>query len=137
MAEWIDSGLPFHAMRDWYTHADPVLAGLWGGVAGVFPDMAGAIDRFRAEVPLNTNWDQFFLRDRVWPAVRDHIMVHDRCFNAYAARPFPTPTPQQAHVGQNEYATDKQGQAAALAAYAERIPALALPRAVELNIKLG
>ena len=137
VAEWLASGLPFHAMRDWVCHTDPMLAGLWGGIAGVFPDMAGAIDRFRAEVPLNTNWDQFFLRDRVWPAVRDHIMVHDRCFNAYAARPFPTPTPQQAHVGQNEYATDKQGQAAALAAYAERIPALALPRAVELNFKLG
>ena len=137
VAEWIASGLPFHAMRDWITHSDPMLAGLWGGVARAFPDMAGAIANFRAEVPLNTNWDQFFLRDQVWPAVRDHIMVHDRCFNAYAARPFPTPTPRQAHVGQNEYATDKDGQAAALAAYTERIPALALPRAVKLDFKLG
>ena len=138
VAEWIDSGLPFHAMRDWYTHADPVLAGLWGGVAGVFPDMAGSVARFRKSVPLSTNWDQFFLRDQVWPAIRDHCLVHDRCFESYRARPFPTPTPGgKEHVGQNEYATDKQTQAAALAAYAERIPALALARAINFDFKLG
>ena len=137
VAEWLASNVRFHAMRDWVSHTDPMLAGLWGGIAGTFPDMAGAISAFRAAVPLNTNWDQLFLRDRVWPAIRDDIMVHDRCFSAHATRPFPTPTPPVAHVGQNEYATDKAGQAAALAAYAQRIPALALPRPVNLNFRLG
>lgn len=139
VAEWIDSGLPFHAMRDWYTHTDPMLAGMWGGVVGVFPNMAAAFASFRATNPLNTNWDQHLLREQVWPAIRDHVMVHDRLFNAHATRrfPTPTPTPQTAHVGQNEFATDKAGQAAALAAFADRIPALALPRPVKLDFKLG
>jgi tetratricopeptide (TPR) repeat protein len=138
VAKWLESGLPFHAMRDWYTHTDPLLAGLWGGVAGVYPDMAAAIAAFTESTPLNTNWDQYFLRDQVWPAVRDHIMVHDRYFSAHRAQPFPTPTPPgQEHVGQNEYAHDKAAQAAALAPFAERIPALALPRAVKLDLKLG
>ena len=137
VAEWIASGLPFHAMRDWVTHTDPLLAGLWGGIATVFPDMAGAIKHSRRSAPLNTNWDQYFLRDQVWPAIRDHVMVHDRCFAAHATRPFPTPTPPQGHVGQNEYATDKPAQAAALAAYARPIPALMLSRPVKLDFKRG
>ncbi|MEO5577593.1 MAG: tetratricopeptide repeat protein [Sphingomicrobium sp.] len=138
VTEWIDSRVPFHAMRDWISHTDPMLAGLWGGVAGMLPEMAAAIEQFRRRVPLNTNWDQFFLRDQVWPAIRDHILVHDRLFSTHAARPFPTATPPGAeHVGQNEFASDQAAQAAALAAYAERIPALALPRPVNLKFKLG
>ena len=138
VAEWLDSGLPFHAMRDWYTHTDPLLAGMWGGIAGMFPDMAGAIAAFREATPLNTNWDQFFLRDQLWPAIRDQAMVHDRYFTAHRARPFPTPTPKGTeHVGQNEYGADESGQAAALAAFAERIPALQLGRRVKLDFKLG
>lgn len=137
VSDWIDSGLPFHAMRDWYTHTDPMLAGMWGGVAGVLPDMKNAIADYRDNHPLNTNWDQAFLSNQVWPAVRDQILVHDRLFETHATRPFPTPTPPVAHVGQNEYAVDKQGQAAALAAFADRIPALSLPRSLKLDFQLG
>ena len=138
VAEWLDSGQPFHAMRDFYTHTDLLLAGLWGGIAGVFPDMTGAIAGYKESTSFNSNWDQFFLRDRVWPAIRDHILVHDRLFESHRARPFPTATPDgDLHVGQNEYVTDKAAQAEALAAYAERIPALGLPRAVKLDFKLG
>ena len=42
VAKWLGSGLPFHAMRDYYTHTDPLLAGMWGGIAGVFPDIKSA-----------------------------------------------------------------------------------------------
>lgn len=136
--EWLASGRPFHAMRDWYTHTDPILAGMWGGIAGVFPDMAGTIAAFRRSTPLNTNWDQFFLRDQIWPAIRDQVLIHDRYFSAYRAQPFPTATPPgEEHIGQNEYASDEPGQAAALAAFACRIPALQLPHPVKLDFKLG
>ena len=68
------------------------------------------------------------LRDQVWPAIRDHALVHDRCYATHGARPFPTPTPPgREHVGQNEYNSDRNAQAQALAAFAERIPALQLP----------
>lgn len=140
VAEWIESGLPFHAMRDWWTHTDPMLAGLWGGIAGVFPDMAGRLAGFIGDKPGSTNWDQYFLRDQVWPAIRDHVLVHDRCYPAYRALPFPTPTPQgREHVGQNEFASDQVGQARALAAFAEKVPALRLPVAkpVKLRFRTG
>ncbi len=125
--EWIASALPFHALRDWYTHTDPILAGLWDGIAGVFPDMGGTLDRFLVTQPMNTNWDQFFLRDRVWPAIRDDCLVHDRCFGSHAARPFPTPAPPgREHVGQNEFASDQVAQATLLLPYKDRVPALGL-----------
>ena len=136
VAQWIESGLPFHAMRDWWTHTDPMLAGLWGGIAGVFPDMSGRIAGFIGDKPLSTNWDQYFLRDQVWPAIRDQVMVHDRCYAAWRAQPFPTPTPAgREHVGQNEYASDQAGQARALAAFAERVPALRLPVAMPVELQ--
>lgn len=138
VADWIASGLPFHAMRDWYTHTDPMLAGMWGGVAEVFPDMAGAIAAFRQSTPLNTNWDQFFLRDQIWPAIRNDVLVHDRYFSAHRAQPFPTATPRgNEHVGQNEFASDEPGQAAALSAFAAHIAALQLARPVKLDLKIG
>ena len=133
--QWIESGLPFHAMRDWWTHTDPMLAGLWGGIAGVFPDMVGCIEKFIGDKQQSTNWDQYFLRDQVWPAIRDHVMVHDRCFPAHRAQPFPTPTPGgREHVGQNEYNSDRNAQAERLASYAARVPALRLP--VSIPVKL-
>lgn len=136
VAQWIESGLPFHVMRDWWTHTDPMLAGLWGGVAGVFPDLAGRLASFIGDKPLSTNWDQYFLRDQVWPAIRDHVMVHDRCYPAWRARPFPTPTPAgREHVGQNEYASDQAGQAQALATFAARVPALRLPVAMPVTLQ--
>jgi hypothetical protein len=128
VAEWIADDRPFHVMRDWWTHTDPILAGLWGGIAGAFPDMTGCVERFIGDRPLSTNWDQYFLRDQVWPAIRDQVMVHDRCYPAHRALPFPTPTPPgREHVGQNEYNSDRAAQAAALADFAERVPALQLP----------
>src|SRR4029453_1676983 len=30
VAEWIVEGQSFHVMRDWWTHTDPILAGMWG-----------------------------------------------------------------------------------------------------------
>lgn len=134
--EWVRSGLPFHVMRDWYTHTDPMLAGMWGGLAGAFPDLEGVLKSFRDEVPPSLNWDQRFLRERVWPAIRDHSMIHDRCFTSHNARPFPTPTPNgREHVGQNEFISDPAAQASALAAFAHRVPALKLA-AKSLRLKL-
>ena len=52
------------------------------------------------------------------------------------AQPFPTPTPPgQEHVGQNEYASDQAAQAAALADFAARVPALRLPVAQPVKLR--
>jgi tetratricopeptide (TPR) repeat protein len=46
---WLRSGCYFHAMRDWYTHTDLILAGMWGGVGNILPSPT---DLFRAR----TGW---------------------------------------------------------------------------------
>ena len=37
--EWLKSGRPFHVMRDHVYHIDLILAGMWGGRAGMLPNM--------------------------------------------------------------------------------------------------
>ena len=37
---WLRSDFHFHAMRDWYSHTDLLLAGMWGGVGGILPPPA-------------------------------------------------------------------------------------------------
>lgn len=40
--DWLNSGQPFHVMRDFLTHSELVLAGLWGRIAAIFPAWANA-----------------------------------------------------------------------------------------------
>lgn len=127
VGEWVASGEAFHVMRDWYTHTDPMLAGMWGGFAGLLPAMAETIASFRSETALLTNWDQWFLRERVWPQVRGSVMVHDRLFAGHRSRPFPgAPPPIPEHVGQDEHGARGELQAERLRPFAKRVPALAL-----------
>lgn len=125
VAAWLSSGRWFHVMRDWWTHTDLIMAGMWGGVGGVLPDLAGLLDRYdsgKAETP---NIDQWFLRDRVWPLIRGSVLVHDRCFTPPGALPFPSPVPVGTyHVGQDEFAVRADRQEQLLAAWLDRLPCL-------------
>ena len=124
---WLESDKPFHVMRDWWTHTDPILAGMWGGLGGVLPPLGPLIDRYRSRSIETPNWDQWFLRDRVWPSIRAATLVHDRIFKTEGSIPFPGIEPQgNLHVGQNEYAVRKAQQAQELARFKTRVPSLGL-----------
>lgn len=111
VAEWIASDCWFHVMRDWWTHTDLMLAGMWGGVAGVLPDLARMVADYNPKTAETPNVDQWFLRDRVWACVRTSCLVHDRCFSPPGARPWPQPDPEGSfHVGQNEHAARRPQQ---------------------------
>jgi len=93
---WIDSGLPFHSMRDHPHHAPPLMGGLWGGVTGLLPNMRSMIlDSGFATQPFNreTNYsnDQLFLSRFVWPQVYGRCLEHDSCTRNIhpTALPFP------------------------------------------------
>ncbi|WP_158581998.1 tetratricopeptide repeat protein [Sphingomonas edaphi] len=125
--QWLDSGKPFHVMRDWWTHTDPMLAGMWGGLGGVLPPLKPMIESYRSKQVETPNWDQWFLRDRVWPSIANVSFVHDRFFRPDGSAPFPGPEPEgNYHVGQNEFAVRKAEQAAALAAFRSDVPSLRL-----------
>jgi hypothetical protein len=105
--EWTASSFWFHHMRDYFTHTDLILAGLWGGCRGALPQLR----------PLMLSWlarqnqtartvDQDFLRETVWPFVRQSVLNHDELFGFHNPRPFPAHEPvrwstEQFHVGSN------------------------------------
>lgn len=124
---WLDSGKAFHVMRDWWTHTDPILAGMWGGLGGVLPPVAPLIASYKPKVMETPNWDQWFLRDRIWPSIRAHALVHDRCFHGDGADPFPGLPPRgNIHVGQDEYAVRREQQAEELAPFKSSASSLQL-----------
>ena len=124
---WLEGDAAFHVMRDWWTHTDPILAGMWGGRGGVLPPLAPLIDSYRSKQVETPNWDQWFLRDCVWPAIRTVSLVHDRLFETENSTPFPGIEPQgNLHVGQNEFAVRKAQQAEELARFKANVPSLKL-----------
>jgi len=111
--EWLASEKYFHVMRDWWTHTELILAGMWGGVAGILPDMKQNIEMFQSKNELleTPNSDQIFLREVVWPSIRGSVLVHDRFFESYQSKTWLGPLPEgNFHVGQDEYATRRNEQ---------------------------
>lgn len=125
---WTESDRWFHLMRDWWTHTDLVLAGMWGGIAGVLPPMAAMLERYAPPALETPNVDQWFLRDVVWAFMRQSCLVHDRCFKMPHAVPMPGPLPAgNEHVGQSEFSARRGEQARLLAAWIDQHPCLGMP----------
>ena len=115
VAQWIASDRWFHVMRDWWTHTDLMLAGMWGGVAGVLPDLARSLKQYTPATVETPHIDQIFLRDRVWPLIRGQCLVHDRYFSPPGAVKWDLPEPAgNTHVGQDVFAARRTEQAARL-----------------------
>jgi hypothetical protein len=93
---WLASGRDFHIMRDHVLNAELVLGGMWGGRAGVLPEMAREATAWVAIDParLNTRYDdQRFLRFVVWPLIRDRSLTHDSAYKFLDAVDFPPDVP--------------------------------------------
>jgi GR25 family glycosyltransferase involved in LPS biosynthesis len=111
VAEWLASDQWFHVMRDYWTHTDPILAGMWGGRSGLLPDLAPLVMSYQSGKLETLNVDQWFLRDRVWPMIRSGTLIHDRCFRVLEARQWPDADPPGGwHVGQDESTARRQEQ---------------------------
>jgi hypothetical protein len=93
-------------MRDWFTHTDLLLAGMWGGVGGILPAPAvllGAYTSWRVE---NDHVDQDILSETVWPVIRRNVLIHDSIFQpCLGSVPFPPfgALPAGHHIGQNAF----------------------------------
>ncbi|MEY2891659.1 MAG: hypothetical protein RJA98_1567 [Pseudomonadota bacterium] len=104
---WLDSGHWFHLMRDYCTHSELLLAGMWGGCGGVFRGVATQLlDATRRPPQLGTRLiDQHWLRSHAWPTVRQSVLAHDTVFGFDGGLPFPTHPPVASdiefHVGMN------------------------------------
>jgi hypothetical protein len=115
VADWLGSGKAFHVMRDSSQHSELILAGMWGAHRG---NIGGMEDRVRAFVdsrPRTANYvvaDQHFLRQAVWPIVRENVCTHDSYFNFMSPRRFSNEfaLPRSMHIGQNDQVHFKSGK---------------------------
>ncbi|MEM8685693.1 MAG: tetratricopeptide repeat protein [Pseudomonadota bacterium] len=112
--DWIGSARHFHVMRDFYTHTDPMLAGLWGGVRGAVPaELREEMKSYLDDPTKTANADQKFLREKVWPVARASVLIHDSKFDVLGAKPYPRHSAlgrdeaQLSHIGSNAHLLKK------------------------------
>ncbi len=102
--DWLTSNKHFHIMRDWYTHSELILGGMWGGVAGVLPKLEPLIDDCYHQYFQDRTTDQLFLRYYIWPLIKSDYLAHDSKFGFGHYHEFPIlgRFPNESHhVGQN------------------------------------
>jgi tetratricopeptide (TPR) repeat protein len=119
--EWLNSDKHFHIIRDWWTHTDLILAGLWGGVAGILPNMKTLLNNYSPNSVTTSNIDQWFLRDCIWRYIKTSSLIHDRCFSDGRSLPVPGPLPEgNFHIGSCEFHQRPEFQEKILAAWLDR-----------------
>lgn len=97
---WLESEFPFYCLRDHPVHAEVMLAGMWGGFTGVLPKIAplmqGHLTRDHARAV-----DQRFLRDIIWPRIREATLAIDSCYSLGNSVDYPPgfPVRGRVHVG--------------------------------------
>lgn len=107
VAQWVASDYWFHHMRDYFTHTELILAGLWGGCRGGLMTLKPLMQAWLARQTDVTRFaDQIFLREIVWPTLHRSVMSHDDWFDFHGAIPFPAHEAirwrtQSFHVGSN------------------------------------
>jgi hypothetical protein len=119
--EWLNSEKHFHIIRDWWTHTDLILAGLWGGVAGILPNIKKLLNNYSPNALTSSNIDQWFLRDCMWCYIKTSSLIHDRCYSNGHTLPIPGPLPEgDLHIGACEYHQRPELQEKLLAAWLDR-----------------
>ncbi len=105
VADWQAGPAAVHVMRDWPTHCQLMLAGMWGTRTGTLPKLEPLIRDYlaaTAHVRNNRARDQHFLAEVLWPYVRPQVREHDTCFGRGTPFPAGTELPFPMHVGQND-----------------------------------
>jgi protein O-GlcNAc transferase len=76
--EWLESGKLFHIMRDHPYHSYQIQAGMFG--ARKNPNIPSWIELINKVIqPSHSYYDQFFLRDIIYPIIKPDSLVHT-CF---------------------------------------------------------
>lgn len=79
--QWIDSGYPFHVVRDHVLHNELMIGCLWAGRTDCGIDIVALMRRYFAGVPTaRYGHDQFMLGRELWPLIRGISLVHDKYY---------------------------------------------------------
>ena len=103
---WLASNCHFHTMRDYFTHTDLLLAGMWGGVGGILPNVDTLFANRQGWRAEGNHIDQDLLSETVWPAIRHRCLIHDSVFTGcLGSVPFPPFGALQpgSHIGENSF----------------------------------
>ncbi|PJI47611.1 MAG: hypothetical protein CTR55_18095 [Pseudomonas sp.] len=105
---WLQSGFWYHHMRDYFSHTELLLAGMWAGCHNPnLPGIRELIAQYLKEEEAHKRFaDQYFLRRSLWPTIRQSLLSHDDLFGFLDAQPFPPHEPvrwrmEAFHVGCN------------------------------------
>jgi hypothetical protein len=96
--EWLKSNKDFHIMRDHPYHQTEILGGMWGCRNGVLKNIKELITNYKK----GNFWqvDQNFLRELIYPIIKEKSFVHDSYLNYEAFRkPFPSVRKNKEFVG--------------------------------------
>ena len=79
--QWIDSGYPFHVVRDHVLHNELMIGCLWGGRTDCDIDIVALMRRYFGGAPTaRYGHDQFMLGRQLWPLIRSRCLVHDKYY---------------------------------------------------------
>lgn len=84
--KWIESDKNFHIMRDHPYHATEILGGMWGVKSPMLKNIKKMIEEYSKGDFYQV--DQNFLKEIVYPLVKETSMIHDEFFEK---KPFPLP----------------------------------------------
>jgi tetratricopeptide (TPR) repeat protein len=77
--QWIDSGYPFHVVRDHVMHNELMIGCLWGGRTDCGIDIVELMRRyFKFGPTAKYGHDQRMLGLMLWPLIRSRCLVHDK-----------------------------------------------------------
>ena len=106
--QWLDSDKNFHIMRDHPYHATHILGGMWGVRGGLLSDMKNHIKKYVK----GNFWqvDQNFLREIIYPLIKDQAFVHDEFFGNHFDKityAYPNKRDEKHFIGQAYAGDDK------------------------------
>lgn len=87
VSEWVESGLPFHVMRDNPSHNVAVMGGMWGARCGMVPHFQLIMSKWIEAIPADTRnprgryhgSDQIFLEHYLWAYMERAHLAHIGC----------------------------------------------------------
>ena len=97
--DWIDSGYPFHVMRDHVLHNELMIGCLWGGRTDCGIDVVALMRRYFKSGPIaRYGHDQRMLGLMLWPLIRGRCLVHDKYYRLDGVHTVPLTDPKS-HFG--------------------------------------
>jgi len=97
--QWVDSGYPFHVVRDHVLHNELMIGCLWAGRTDCGIDIVALMRRYFAFGPTaKYGHDQRMLGLMLWPLIRSRCLAHDKYYRLSGVHTVALADPQS-HFG--------------------------------------